>query len=107
MRKSGRHRHGLERNNVRKITVRERKMLESVFAAIEANLSAVAKDGIISMEDAHESVMELYDSILGDDRGAVVLAGKTSEGRTAFMGIAKMNDRPMTIWQDVEDDVVE
>ena len=106
MTKSGRHRHGLERNNVRKITVRERKMLESVFAAIEANLSIIAKDGIISMQDASKSVTELYDNILGDNRGAIVLTGKASEGRSAFMGIAKMNDQPMTTWPDAEEEVL-
>lgn len=85
-----------------KITVRERKMLESVFAAIEANLFTIAKDGKISIEDASKSITELYDSILGDHRGAVVLAGETSEGKSAFMGIAKMNERPITSWADVE-----
>lgn len=90
---------------MRKITVRERKMLESVFAAIEANLFAIAKDGIISIEDASKSITELYDSILGDHRGAVVLVGETSEGKTAFMGIAKMNERPITSWTDAEEEV--
>lgn len=76
---------------MKKITIRERKLLEGVFAAIEANLTAIAKDGMLSVDAMHDSLSMLYKDMLETPQGTVLSIGRAHSGKTSLMGVIKMN----------------